>query len=113
MWEIHWHTLAYLTTIMFSKVHFKWTKIEQYVFNEINLTMVRDNLITYPDFKEEFKIHTNASTFQLWAVIIQKCKPISFYSRKLTDDQISCTVTERELLSIFETLNLFRTILLG
>ena len=46
--------------------------------------MAHDNLLTYPDFNETFKIHTNASTFQLGAVISQNGKPIAFYSRKIT-----------------------------
>ena len=49
----------------------------------------------------------------LGAVISQKGKPITFYSRKLTDSQKSYTVTEKELLIIVETLKEFRTLLLG
>ena len=75
--------------------------------------MARDTLLTYPGFNETFKIHTNASAFQLGAVLIQKGKPIDFYSRKLTDAQQRYTVTERELPSIIETLKEFRRILLG
>ena len=47
-------------------------------------------------------MQTNASDFQLGAVIIQKGKPIAFYGRKLTDPQRCYTVTERELLRIVE-----------
>ena len=47
--------------------------------------MDRDTLLNYPDFNETFKIHTNASAFQLGAFISQKDKPIDFYSGKLTD----------------------------
>ena len=75
--------------------------------------MARDTLLTYLDFNETFKMHTNASAFQLGAVIIQKGKPIPFYSRKLTDAQQRYTVTEREILSIVVTLKDLRTILLG
>ena len=70
-------------------------------------------LSTYPDFNETFKIHTDASAFQLGAVIIQKGKPIAFYGRKLTNDQQWYTVTETELLSILETLKEFWTIING
>ena len=73
--------------------------------------MAHDTLLTY--FKEEFKINTNASDLQLGAVISQKGKSIAFYSRKLTNTQIRYTVTQREMLSIVETLNEFRTTLLG
>ena len=57
---------------MSSKVKFKWTKIEQDDFNEIKRIVSRDNLSSYPDFNEEFNIHTNASYFQLGVFIIHK-----------------------------------------
>ena len=75
--------------------------------------MARDTLLTYPNFNEAFKIHTNASAFQLGEVIRLKGKTIAFYSRKLTDAQQRYTVTEIELPNIVETLKDFRTILLG
>ena len=75
--------------------------------------MACDTLSTYTDFNETFKIHNNASAFQLGAVIIWKGKPIYFYSRKITDSQQENTLKERELLNIVENLKEFRTILLG
>ena len=55
--------------------------------------MASDTLLTYPDFNETFKIRTDASVFQLGAVIIQKVKPVAFYGIKLTDSQKQYTVT--------------------
>jgi hypothetical protein len=60
-----------------------------------------------------FEVHTDASTFQLGAVISSNGNPIAFYSRKLSPTQTRYTTTEGELLSIVETLKAFRTILLG
>ena len=51
--------------------------------------------------------------FQLGAIIIQRGKPIAFYIIRLTDAQQWYTVTQRDLISIVETLKEFRTILLG
>ena len=59
------------------------------------------------------KIDTNARDLQLGAVVVQNRKPIAFYSRKLTGAHKRYKVTEKELLSIVETLKYFRTILLG
>jgi RNase H-like domain found in reverse transcriptase len=59
------------------------------------------------------KIHTDASHYQLGAVISQEGKLIAFYSRKLNPAQTWYTTTERELLSIVETLKEYRNILLG
>ena len=69
------HTLAKLTSI---KRKFKWTEVEKYIFDKINQIVERDNLLTCPDFNETFKIHADASAFQLGAVIRQKGKTIAF-----------------------------------
>jgi hypothetical protein len=75
--------------------------------------MARETILAYPNFEIPFKIHTDASAYQLGACILQNGKPIAFYSRKLTPAQTWYTTTEQELLSIVETLKEFRTILLG
>ena len=63
-----------------------------------------DTLLAYPVFNEEFKIHTNASDFQLEAVIIQKGKSIAFYNIKLTYAHKMYTVKGKDLLGIVEAL---------
>ena len=59
-----------------------------------------------------FEIHTDASDFQLGAVISQNKKPIAFYSCMLNLAQTRYTTTEKELLAIVKTLKEFRNILL-
>ncbi len=75
--------------------------------------IARETMLAYPDYSKPFVIHTDASHYQLGAVISQDDKPIAFYSRKLNDAQTRYTTTERELLSIVETLKEYRNILLG
>ena len=70
-----------------------------------------ETMLAFPDYSKAFEIHTDASAFALSAVISQDKKP--FYSRKLNPAQTRYTTTERELLSIVETLKEFRTMLLG
>jgi RNase H-like domain found in reverse transcriptase len=72
-----------------------------------------ETILTFPDFSQEFEIHTDASNLQLGACISQNGKQVAFYSRKLQPAQTRYTITERELLSIVETLKEFRNILLG
>ena len=113
MWPRRSHTLVLLTRTTPNKRKFKWTKVEQDVFDKIKRIVARDTLLTYTDFNESFKSHINDSAFQLRAVISQKGKPIAFYSRKLTDPQQWNTLTEKELIRIVENIKEFRTILLG
>jgi hypothetical protein len=70
-------------------------------------------MLAFPDFSKPFHVYTDASNYQLGAVIIQEGKPLAFYSRKLNNAQKNYTTGEQELLSIVETLKEFRNILLG
>ena len=70
------HTLAPLTRLTSIKRKFKWAQAEQDDFKKIKRIVARDTLLTYLYFNETFKIHTDASAFQLGAVIIHKVKPI-------------------------------------
>ena len=82
-------------------------------FDQMKSLIATDTLLNYPDFIKQFEIHTDASLLQLGACISQGGKPIAFYSRKLQPAQTRYMTTERELLSIVETLKEFRNILLG
>jgi RNase H-like domain found in reverse transcriptase len=64
----------------------------------------KETLLAYLDFDKPFVIHTDDSHTQLGAVISQDNKPIAFYSRKLKPEQTQYMTTERELLSIVETI---------
>ena len=72
-----------------------------------------ETLLNYPNWTKPFTIHTDASDYQLGAVISQDNKPIAFFSRRLSKAQKNYTTTEKELLSIVECLKQFRGILFG
>jgi len=73
--------------------------------------IAKETLLACPNSNKPFQIHTDASHCQSGAVASQEGKPIAFYSHKLNPAQY--TTTERELLSIVETLKERRNILLG
>jgi RNase H-like domain found in reverse transcriptase len=78
-----------------------------------NKLTAKETLLTYPNFNKTFEIHTDASKVQLEDCILQEGRRVALYSRKLNPAQTRYTITERELLSIVETLKEFRNILLG
>jgi transposase InsO family protein len=113
MWIRRSDLLAPLTALTSVKTRWAWTSIHQTAFTKIKEVLSQEVLLAFPNFSKPFHVYTDASDNQLGAVIMQEDKPLAFYSRKLNSAQRRYTVTERELLSIVETLREFRNILLG
>ena len=113
MWVRRSHVLAPLASLTSNKSKWNWGPSQEIAFNTAKKIIAREVMLAYPDFSKPFQIHTDASHHQLGAVISQDGKPIAFYSRKLNPAQTRYTTTERELLSIVETLKEYRNILLG
>lgn len=113
MWRRRSHLLAPLTKLISDKEKFHWGPEQQQAFDEIKQTMSKETLLSFPDFSKPFHIYTDASNYQLGAVITQDGKPLAFYSRKMNKAQQRYTTGEQELLSIVETLKEFRSLLLG
>ena len=95
MWPRKSHKLAPLTKLTSIKAKFKYTQVEQGYFEKNKRIIEHNNLLTYTNFNETFKMHTDASAFQLGAVISHIEKPIAFYSKKINDAQQRYTATER------------------
>ena len=113
MWQKRSELLAPLTALTPKNVKYDWKDKHQKCFDATKCMIGREVLKGYPDFNTPFEIYTDASKLQLGAVISQKGKPIAFYSRKINSAQQNYTTTEKELLSIVETLKECRNILLG
>ena len=81
--------------------------------NALDLKMGYYSVELDPDSRQPFVIHTDATDSHLGAVISKNDEPIAFNNRRLNPPQQRYTTTEKELLSIVETLKEFRMILLG
>jgi RNase H-like domain found in reverse transcriptase len=98
MWRHRSHLLAPLTDLTSNKEGrvlgkkrgpIKWEKFHQEAFNKIKQAITDDVMLSFLDFNKPFEIHTDANDFHLGSVIMQDCKPVAFYSRKLNP---ACTV---------------------
>ena len=83
------------------------------MFDKIKQIVACNTLLIYPYSNKRFDKHTDASDFQLGAVVIHDGKLIAFHSCRLIGPQTRYKETENELLSIVKTLKEFRTILSG
>ena len=89
-----------LSELTSSKVNFKWGAEQQEAFETLKSIMGADCLNVYPNYNQPFEIYTDASDYQLGAAIIQKGRPVAYWSRSLQPTQQKYTTTEKELLAI-------------
>ena len=82
-------------------------------FKELKRMISAETLISDPDWKMPFTVHTDASDKQLGAVFSQNKKYISFFSRRLSKPQRNYTTTEKEILVVVECLKKSRGIILA
>jgi hypothetical protein len=113
LWYHRSHIITPLAAITSNKSKWIWGHDQQKAFEWIRNTIARQVLLKYPDFTKPFDIFTDASDYQLGAVISQDGWPVAFYSRKLNSAQRNYTTMEKELLSVIETSQHYRHILLG
>ena len=84
---------------MGSTAKYIWGEEQRKAFEEIKRVISEETMLSFPDFDKEFHVYTDASNYQLGAVIMQDNKPLAFYSRKMNSAQMRYTTGEQELLS--------------
>ena len=95
------------------RTNFKWGAERQQAFDKLKSINSEETILRFPNFHQEFEVHTDASDYQLGAVVSQEGKHIAFFSRKLNNAQRKYATIKKELLSITECLKEYKTILKG
>ena len=92
---------------------FHWDTEHQAAFETMKALVSVDALLAYPDHTKPYDVETDASDYELGAVIKQNNHTITYYSCKLNSAQHNYSTIVKELLSIIKTLKAFCSILLS
>jgi hypothetical protein len=97
MFPHHSHHLVPLTNLT-GKGSFIWNPEHQKAFLIMRALIMQDCMLHYPDHNKPFDIYTNASNYQLSAIIVHKGILVAYYSRKLMDAQKKYATLENNYL---------------
>lgn len=106
-----------LTTLLKKDTAFNWTPKCQESFENLKTVLTTEPLLQYPDFSKTFLLTTDASNEAIGSILSQgplgRDLPVSYYSRTLKKHEVNFSVTEKELLSIVDSVKHFRPYLFG
>jgi hypothetical protein len=83
-------------TSLQGKKEIPWTNIHTKAFDAMKALIAKYCLLSYPDPNIPDDIETDASDYQMGAVIKQNGRLVDYFLRKLCDAQLNYTTIEKE-----------------
>ncbi len=101
-----------ITRLTKKNVKVAWEEEQETAFKLIKEKVAEAIMLTYPDSAKIFHVYPHMSSkFALGAVLVQDGKVILTFSWKFNDAQLKYTVTDQELLPMFEACKHFKQII--
>ncbi|KAJ0764722.1 putative nucleotidyltransferase, Ribonuclease H [Helianthus annuus] len=100
-------------TDLTKKDAFVWNSSAQTAFDQLKHALVSAPVLALPNFAEPFSVECDASGRGIGAVLMQNRKPIAYFSKALSDRNLSKSAYEREMMALVLAVQHWRSYLLG
>jgi len=99
---------AHLTELTKKGVEFKWEKSQQNALQELKKHLTEAYVLVLPDFTKTFEIECDASRIGIGGVLMQRGKPVAYFSEKLGGAQLNYSVYDKELYALVRVLEIWQ-----
>ncbi|KAM0043609.1 putative nucleotidyltransferase, Ribonuclease H [Helianthus debilis subsp. tardiflorus] len=106
-------SIARPLTDLTKKDAFQWTPVAQAAFEQLKQALSSAPVLSLPDFSLPFVVECDASGCGIGAILMQHKKPIAYFSKALSDRNLSKSAYERELMALVLAVQHWRPYLLG
>jgi hypothetical protein len=100
-------------TALLKKNSFTWTPAVVQDFQTLKMAMCTTLVLALPDFTKTFVLECDASGKGIGAFLMQKCRPLAFPCKQLSERNLGKSIYEKEMLSILHVVDLWCPYLLG
>jgi hypothetical protein len=104
----HYATICYPLYAMLKKDSFVWGPEQDTAFAKLKQVMSTPPLLALPDFSIPFTLETDACATSLGAVLMQKGRPLSYFSKNLGPNNSAKSIYKKEAMAILEALKKWR-----
>ena len=93
--------------------HHPWGPQHTKAFNALKKAVTEAPVLIFPNPEKHYTVYCDASMYGVGAILVQDGKPVAFYSKKFTKEQVNYSTYEQEFTAVVQALRVWRCYLEG
>ncbi|KAL3324262.1 hypothetical protein AABB24_038445 [Solanum stoloniferum] len=105
---VNYGTISRPLTVLLKTDAFKWNPEAGLAFQALKTAMSTTPVLALPDYSQEFVVETDASHAGIGAVLMQKGRPIAYFSKVMAPKHRGKSIYEKEYMALLSVVDKWR-----